>query len=71
MVLGWFFIIGRAIVFAMMLNAVIYERFGGISDFVFSLPGLRVLARRSPRLRHFFDLDPPAGTGSSPPSPDS
>ena len=73
-VLGWFFIIGRAIVFSMTLNAVIYERFGGISDFVFSLPGLRVLARRSPRLRHFFDLDPPTpGTDAAqppvPPSP--
>ena len=72
-VLGWFFIIGRAIVFSMTLNAVIYERFGGISDFVFSLPGLRVLARRSPRLRHFFDLDPPSPDGAvqtpAPPPP--
>ena len=70
-VLGWFFIIGRAIVFSMTLNAVIYERFGGISDFVFSLPGLRVLARRSPRLRHFFDLDPPPPDADAvqPPAP--
>ena len=35
--LGWFFILGRAIVLAMAVNAVIYERFGSISQFVFSL----------------------------------
>ena len=55
--LGWFFFFGRAIAFAMVLNAVIYERFGSISTFVFSLPLLRILRRRSARLRRFFDLD--------------
>ena len=55
--LGWFFILGRAIVLAMELNAVTYERFGSISTFVFSLPGIRLLPRRSARLRRFFALD--------------
>ena len=58
MTLGWFFILGRVIVFAMELNAVTYERFGSISTFVFSLPGIRMLPRRSARLRRFFALDP-------------
>ena len=35
--LGWFFILGRAMVLAMAVNAVIYERFGSISQFVFAL----------------------------------
>ena len=55
--LGWFFFAGRAMVFAMSLDAVIYERFGSISQFVFSLPGLRVLPRKSPWIKKFFDLD--------------
>ena len=36
--LGWFFFVGRAMVLGMSLDAVIYERFGSISQFVFSLP---------------------------------
>jgi uncharacterized BrkB/YihY/UPF0761 family membrane protein len=55
--LGWFFILGRAIVLGMSLNAVIYERFGSISQFVFSLPLVRALPNRSPWVRKFFDLD--------------
>ena len=42
---------------SMILNAVIYERFGSISQFVFSLPLLRILPRKSGWLREFFDLD--------------
>jgi uncharacterized BrkB/YihY/UPF0761 family membrane protein len=62
--LGWFFILGRAVTLAMVLNAVVYERYGSISTWAFSLPLLRVLARRSAWLRQFFDLDarPPAGS---------
>ena len=58
--LGWFFILGRAIVIAIEINPVIYQRYGSVSGFVFSLPVLRALPRRSGRLRRFFDLDPPA-----------
>jgi uncharacterized BrkB/YihY/UPF0761 family membrane protein len=55
--LGWFFILGRVIVIAMCLDAVIHERFGTIARLVFSLPLLRSLARRSAWIRRFFDLD--------------
>jgi len=54
--LGWFFFVGRAMVVGMSLDAVIYERFGSISQFVFSLPGVRVLPRKSQWIRNFFDL---------------
>ena len=54
--LGWFFFVGRAMVLGMSLDAVIYERFGSISQFVFSLPGVRVLPRKSQWIREFFDL---------------
>ena len=57
--LGWFFILGRAIVVAMVLNPVVYERYGSVSTLVFSLPVVRALPRRSARLRKFFDLGPP------------
>jgi uncharacterized BrkB/YihY/UPF0761 family membrane protein len=58
-VLGWFFILGRVTVFALTVNAVVHERFGSIADFVFALPGLRVVARRSAWVRRFFELDEP------------
>jgi hypothetical protein len=54
--LAWFFILGRVVSFAMVLNPVIYKHHGSVSRFVFSLPLLRGLAGRSPRLRRFFDL---------------
>jgi hypothetical protein len=40
----------------MSLDAVIYERFGSISQFVFSLPVVRVLPRKSQWIRRFFDI---------------
>jgi uncharacterized BrkB/YihY/UPF0761 family membrane protein len=55
--LGWFFIVGRAMVLAMVLDAVIHERFGSISQFAFSLPVMRILPRKSAWIRRFFDLD--------------
>jgi uncharacterized BrkB/YihY/UPF0761 family membrane protein len=54
--LGWFFLLARAIVLAMALDAVIHERFGRVSQFVFALPVVRVLGRWS-RVRRLFDLD--------------
>jgi membrane protein len=54
--LGWFFILGRGIVLAMELNAAIYERYGSVSQVMFSLPVFRTLARRSARVRRFFGL---------------
>ncbi len=58
--LGWFFIAGRAMVVSMCLDAVVHERFGTISRLIFSLPVLRVLARRSARVRRLFGLDEPS-----------
>ena len=55
--LGWFFFLGRAMVFGMSLDAVIYERFGSISQFVFGLPVVRLLPRKSAWIRNFFDLE--------------
>jgi uncharacterized BrkB/YihY/UPF0761 family membrane protein len=55
--LGWFFILGRAIVIALALNAVVHERFGSISQLVFSLPILRILPRKSAWIRRYFGLD--------------
>jgi uncharacterized BrkB/YihY/UPF0761 family membrane protein len=54
--LGWFFILGRAMMLSLSINAVIYERFGSISQFVFSLPLLRQLPRRWDWFRQFFQL---------------
>jgi hypothetical protein len=59
--LGWFFILGRAMVLAITLNAVIYERFGTISRAVLALPVLRALPQKSPWIRRFFDLDTDLG----------
>ncbi len=56
-VLGWFFILGRAIVLAMAVDAAIYERFGSISQLVFGLPVLRTIPRRFAWFRRFFQLD--------------
>jgi uncharacterized BrkB/YihY/UPF0761 family membrane protein len=56
--LGWFFILGRAIVLGIVCNAVIHERFGSITNFVFSWPIVRLL-RRSKLVRTVFDLEEP------------
>ncbi len=55
--LGWFFILGRVMMFSMSVDAVIYERFGSITQFVFSLPLLRIIPRKSARLRKVFGLE--------------
>jgi hypothetical protein len=44
-------------VLGMSIDAVIYERFGSISQFVFGLPVIRVLPRKSAWIRRFFDLE--------------
>lgn len=57
--LGWFFILGRTMMFSLSVDAVIYERFGSITQFVFSLPILRLIPRKSPKLRKLFGLEKP------------
>jgi hypothetical protein len=46
-------------VVSMCLDAIVHERFGTISRLIFSLPILRVLARRSARVRRVFGPDEP------------
>ncbi len=54
--LGWLFIIGRLMTATFVLDAVIFERFGSISDLVFALPGLRRIPARWPAVGRFFDV---------------
>ncbi len=70
--LSWYFVGSRTMVLSMALNAVIYERYGRVTRFVFALPGLRLLARHSAPLRRFFSLDdedPPETQGDPGPLP--
>jgi hypothetical protein len=55
--LGYLFVIGRLMAFSVVLNAVIWEEVGSISRFVFTLPVVRRLPERFPKLNRFFDLD--------------
>ncbi len=57
--LGWLFALGRAMVVGMVLNAVLYERFGSVSTFFFDLPLLRALPRRYASVRRYFGLEEP------------
>jgi uncharacterized BrkB/YihY/UPF0761 family membrane protein len=57
--LGWFLIIGRTVAASFAVNAVLFEQVGSISSFVFGLPVIRIIPRRSERIRRFFDLPAP------------
>jgi hypothetical protein len=60
--LGWFFFLGRAMVFGMALDAAVFERIGSLSRFIFRLPVVRLVSRHSTWIRNFFDLpDDPRG----------
>ncbi|MGZ5397188.1 MAG: hypothetical protein ACXWEI_17625 [Mycobacterium sp.] len=56
--LGNFFFIGRLMASTFVTTAVVYERWGSLSQLVFELPGLRRVAGRSPQLRRYFSLAP-------------
>ena len=58
--LGWFFIVGRVLAFTFALNAVLFEEVGSISRFVFGLPILRAIPRRSETFARYFDLPGPS-----------
>lgn len=66
--LGNFFFVGRLMASSFVFTAVVYERWGSLSQLVFALPGLRRVAARSPKLRAFFSLDP-AVSAADPPDP--
>jgi uncharacterized BrkB/YihY/UPF0761 family membrane protein len=63
--LGWFFLIGRLMVASFVLNAVVWERFGSLSELVFRLPLLRAIPKRWPNL---FTLDDDGGTAGGAPT---
>lgn len=54
--LGWLFISGRVIVTSLVVNAVVFEEVGSVSQFVFGLPVVRRAPRRWPKVADFFDL---------------
>ena len=72
--LGYMFLIGRVMASSFILDAVIYERIGSVSELLFALPGLRRLPRRFPGVARYFDLghsqDRPTD-GASPTDPDT
>ncbi|MFN8018894.1 MAG: hypothetical protein U0P45_12320 [Acidimicrobiales bacterium] len=55
--LGYLFAVGRVMAGCIVLNAVLWEKVGSISIFVFSLPLVRRLPARFPWIARFFDLD--------------
>lgn len=55
--LGYLFLIGRVMAGTIVLNAVIWERYGSLSDAVFALPVVRRIPARFPAVARFFDLD--------------
>jgi hypothetical protein len=61
--LGYLFAVGRLMAGCVVVNAVLWEHFGSISDLVFKLPWLNRVPVRFPKVAAFFDLDhepPPA-----------
>ena len=68
-ILGCMFLAGRLLASSLVLDAVVFERFGSISGIVFALPGLRRLPARFPRLERFFALDPAAPADVQAPPP--
>ena len=54
--LGYLFAVGRVMAGCIVLNAVLWEKVGSVSIFVFSLPLLRRLPVKFPKLARFFDL---------------
>jgi hypothetical protein len=55
--LGFFFFFGRLLTSSFVLNAVIYERYGSLSQVLFGLPGVRAIPRKWPKVAAFFALD--------------
>jgi len=68
--LGYMFLIGRLMVSSLILDAVIYDRVGSVSNLVFSLPVLQRIPRRFPKVARFFDLDRAGASEPAPPGPD-
>ena len=57
-VLGNLFIIGRLVTLSLVVDAVLHERYGSLTQRIFALPVLRGIPARSPRLAAYFDVGP-------------
>jgi hypothetical protein len=57
--LGYLFLVGRLMAVSFIVDAVVFERVGSLSRFLFSLPLVRAIPRRYPIVARFFDLDTP------------
>ena len=57
--LGYLFLVGRLMAVSFIIDAVVFERVGSLSRFLFSLPLIRAVPRRYPVVARFFDLDAP------------
>lgn len=54
--LGYFFFVGPLMATSFVVNAVIWERYGSVSEAVFALPVLRRIPQKFPKVKHFFNL---------------
>lgn len=55
--LGYLFFVARIMAMSFVVDAVLFERVGSLSRFVFALPLIRAVPRRYPSVGRFFDLD--------------
>jgi uncharacterized BrkB/YihY/UPF0761 family membrane protein len=55
--LGWLFILGRTLSLAFSVNAALFDRFGSLTQPIFSLPVLRLFPQRWAWFRSYFELD--------------
>ena len=55
--LGYMFLIGRVMASSLILDAVVFDRIGSISELVFALPVLNRIPRRFPWVARYFDLE--------------
>jgi len=66
--LGYMFFVGRIIASCLILNAVVYEQLGSLSQVVFELPLIRRIPVRFPSVGKFFDLHVDSELTTPPPA---
>ena len=66
-VLGNLFIIGRLVTLSLVVDAVLHERYGSLTQRIFALPVLRSIPAHSRRLAAYFDIAPDRSGGAGPP----
>lgn len=65
--LGYLFLVGRVMAASLIINAVLFDRFGSISELFFDLPLVRRVPARFPKVKEFFDLGTHQDTTNAPP----